>query len=186
MERFDDIQTHRTGVQENILKAFGVDIEKGVYVDNAENRKLGRVGRTYGKSQTDDPRKGDLVSVVGPTGMRATGKVVAVNGGDVTVHIKGNEYFSGRMTHNATAEQRKKEAAVKEEQRREEKRAELQRQLRVLDKQEERVRLDQDQDPEVLENMTDGNNPAVKRYGRMLSEIDRKRTAVKWQLKNLK
>lgn len=186
MEKFNNIQTHRVGVQENILKAFGVDIEKGVYVDNSENRKLGRVGRTYGKTQSDDPRKGDVVSVVGPTGMRATGKVVLVNGGDVTVHIKDNEYFSGRVTHNVTAEQRKADAAVKEEQKREEKRAELQRQLRVLDKQEERIRLDQDQDPEVLENLNDGNNSAVKRYGRMLEQIDRKRTAVKWQLKNLK
>lgn len=188
MEKFDNIQTHRAGVQENILKAFGVDIEKGVYVNNAENRKLGRVGRTYGNN-TDDPKKGDVVDVVGPTGMRATGKVVAVNGGDVTVHMGGNSYFSGRMTRNVTGEQRKadsdKRKAAREEDRKEEKRWNLQRQLRQVEKEIRRVDLDQEQDPDVLADPDNGDNPAVKRYGRELERLDRKRISIMKQLKNL-
>lgn len=188
MEKFNDIQIHRAAVQGNILKAFGVDIEKGVYVNNAENRKLGRVGRTYGNS-ADDPRKGDVVDVVGPTGMRATGKVVAVNGGDVTVHTGGNSYFSGRVTRNVTGEQRKadsdKRKAAREEDRKEEKRWNLQRQLRQVEKEIRRMDLDQEQDPDVLADPDNGDNPAVKRYGRELERLDRKRTSIMNQLKSL-
>ena len=188
MEKFDDIQTHRAAVQGNILKAFGVDIEKGVYVNNAENRKLGRVGRTYGKN-TEEHRKGDVVDVVGPTGMRATGKIVAVNGGEVTIHTGGNSYFSGRVTRNATGEQRKAESdkreAVRERQRKEEKRWNLQRQLRQVEKEIRRVDLDQEQDPDVLADPDNGDNPAVKRYGRELERLDRKRIAIRKQLKDL-
>jgi len=34
--------------QKNILRSFGVDIQKSVYKDNEENRKLGRVGQAFG------------------------------------------------------------------------------------------------------------------------------------------
>lgn len=185
MANFNDIQNHRQEIKDNILKSFGVDIEKGVYVDNSENRKLGRVGRSYG-NQGSTHRKGDLVSVVGPTGMRATGKIVSMDGDTVRIHIKGNEYFSGKVTDNSSAKQREKENAQKEEERKAEKRYELKRQLRILDKQEERVRLDQDQDSEVLANIEDGNHPAVKRYSRMLEQIDRKRDSIRGQLEKLK
>lgn len=45
------------GVQNNIQKSFEPDIEKAVYADTAENRKLGRVGQEYhrgkGKKEED-------------------------------------------------------------------------------------------------------------------------------------
>ena len=52
---FEDIKNHKAEVANQILKGFDSDIEKGVYVDNAENRKLGWVGRQYGgyKKQED-------------------------------------------------------------------------------------------------------------------------------------
>lgn len=187
MEEFRVARSHRESIQENILKSFGVDIEKGgVYVDNSENRKLGRVGRSYGKEGGSQHRIGDIASVVGPTGMRASGKIVAINGNEVRVHISGNSYFSGKVETNSSAKEREKKNAEREETRKEEKRWDLKRQLRALDKQEERVRLDQDQDPEVLANIEDGNNPAVKRYGRMLEKIDRQRDVIRAKLEKLK
>ena len=46
---------------EAIAKAFGVDIEKGrvgVYEDNAENRRLNRVGQQYGHKAEEKPSTG--------------------------------------------------------------------------------------------------------------------------------
>lgn len=55
------VDKKRKEIQNNILKSFGVDIEKalsGVYEDNVENRKLGRVGQKYGKDNksADEPQ----------------------------------------------------------------------------------------------------------------------------------
>lgn len=52
----------RRTVQGNILKAFGGDeLQKAVYVDNAQNRKLGRVGKEYGgkKNNIQDTKHKD-------------------------------------------------------------------------------------------------------------------------------
>lgn len=46
---------------EAMAKAFGVDIEKGrtgVYQDNAENRRLNRVGQSYGHKKEEEAPKG--------------------------------------------------------------------------------------------------------------------------------
>lgn len=58
MSYIEDIQSKRNQVRNNIAKGFGCefvkaqndtlgDIEKAVYADTAENRKLGRVGQEY-------------------------------------------------------------------------------------------------------------------------------------------
>lgn len=51
MNIFEQIAAKRVeielGVQSNIEKSFDTDIEKAVYADTAENRKLGRVGQKY-------------------------------------------------------------------------------------------------------------------------------------------
>lgn len=51
---------------EAIRKAFGIDIEKGrtgVYEDNAENRRLNRVGQSYGHKKQEEVRSGKKVGV---------------------------------------------------------------------------------------------------------------------------
>lgn len=56
----DDIKKAQQDRKDNILKGFDVEIEKGksgVYEDNAENRKLGRVGKQYGSSGSKDESK---------------------------------------------------------------------------------------------------------------------------------
>ena len=61
----NDIIKHRQAVQENIQKAFEVgfdanaELEKARYVDNARNRKLGRVGLEYGGKKKEEEKKGD-------------------------------------------------------------------------------------------------------------------------------
>lgn len=52
------LQGARALNNKQIVRSFTNDIEKAVYVDNAENRKLKRVGQTYGSKKNDDP-KGD-------------------------------------------------------------------------------------------------------------------------------
>lgn len=42
-------------VAPELQKAVSDELEKAVYVDNAKNRKLGRVGRAYGHKGTKDP-----------------------------------------------------------------------------------------------------------------------------------
>lgn len=57
---FEELNRRRQAVAENISKSFEPDIEKGrdgVYVDNSENRRLGRVGMSY----TDGFKRGTLV-----------------------------------------------------------------------------------------------------------------------------
>jgi hypothetical protein len=54
----------RRTVQGNILKAFeGDELQKAVYVDNAQNRKLGRVGKEYGgkKNNIQDTKHKDKI-----------------------------------------------------------------------------------------------------------------------------
>lgn len=45
------------GVQINIQKSFETDIEKAVYADTYENRKLGRVGQEYKRSEDKQEEK---------------------------------------------------------------------------------------------------------------------------------
>ena len=67
MSYIEDIQSKRNQVRNNIAKGFGCEfvkaqddefgeIEKAVYADTAENRKLGRVGQEYhlGKEKKRD------------------------------------------------------------------------------------------------------------------------------------
>lgn len=55
---FEDVKNHRDEVRGNILKSFEPDFEKarsGVYADTAENRRLNRVGQTYGNKKQEQP-----------------------------------------------------------------------------------------------------------------------------------
>ena len=55
---------------EAIRKAFGIDIEKGrtgVYEDNAENRRLNRVGQPYGHKKQEEEPAGDKRGAVAET-----------------------------------------------------------------------------------------------------------------------
>lgn len=53
------LQGARALQNKQVVESFTNDIEKAVYVDNAENRKLKRVGQTYGGKKGDDAPKGD-------------------------------------------------------------------------------------------------------------------------------
>lgn len=65
MGQLEDILKHQNKVQENIVKAFGYEVQKedcvekarvGVYADNAENRRLNRVGQPYGHKKQEEEK----------------------------------------------------------------------------------------------------------------------------------
>lgn len=68
----DIILKQRQMVQQRINKSFGVEIEKaeneldiekarsGIYADNAENRRLNRVGQRYGSSKQQESSNGNV------------------------------------------------------------------------------------------------------------------------------
>ena len=65
---------------EAMAKAFGVEIEKGrvgVYEDNAENRRLNRVGQAYGHKKQEEAPKGKQSSAQGQQGAGDIGKQAA-------------------------------------------------------------------------------------------------------------
>lgn len=172
---FEDINIRRQAVAQHIADTF----EKARYVDNAENRRLGRVGREYGRP-AGQPRKGETVELTSGTGRKVTGKLhevrQAANGDwEGSVHIRGNEYFAGKVTRNLTLEENERKARRGVAERG---LATARAELQKLGRQEARVLLDQEQDSEVLANMTDGNHPAVVKYSKMLTEIDKKKKAL--------
>lgn len=123
------------------------------------------------------PRRGETVELTGGTGRKVTGKLHevrrTVNGEwEGSIHIRGNEYFAGKVTRNLTREEKERQVRRGVAQRG---LATANAELQKLGRQEARVLLDQEQDPEVLANMTDGNHPAVVRYSKMLTEIDKKK-----------
>lgn len=61
----DSIQENQNQRKLNILKGFSdLDnfFEKAVYADNAQNQKLGRVGKTYGGTKKEDEPTGNKKS----------------------------------------------------------------------------------------------------------------------------
>ena len=65
---------------EAMAKAFGVEIEKGrvgVYEDNAENRRLNRVGQAYGHKKQEEAPKGKQSADQGQQGAGDIGKQAA-------------------------------------------------------------------------------------------------------------
>lgn len=170
----------------NILKS-----RSGVYQDTSENRRKHRVGQHYGGSEADVEeeipalKRGDRITVVGPLGQKVTGKFQETytdkNGNKFySVHIKGNDYFAGvSILRNHTRE----EKAAKRAQ---EKIEDLEYELRSLDKEEDRIRLDQEQDPEVLAHIEDGNHPAVVHYSDLLEDVAKRRAKVEEKIDTYK
>lgn len=84
---FEDIQNYREEVAQNIAKSFSSDLEKGgVYADTYENRKLGRVGQSYGRSGS----KKDDVSKKKVTNFGDHAKVI---------HDGGDKYFTTKSPY---------------------------------------------------------------------------------------
>lgn len=61
MGQLEDILKHQKAVMNNIAKSFVENSEdnlekarSGIYADNAENRRLNRVGQRYGSSKQDE------------------------------------------------------------------------------------------------------------------------------------
>lgn len=120
---FEELNQRRQAVAENIEKSFiDSDIEKarvGQYTDNAENRRLMRVGQNYGQANGGN-RKGDVVEVVA-NGRKISGKYYGPgrtydNKSAHTIHLGGNSYFVV-STENSTFKNLSEEKRISEKER---------------------------------------------------------------------
>lgn len=191
-EEFDLIQIP-FGV--SVEKAFEDELEKartGVYADNTENRRLGRVGLKYEQGY----RRGAKVTATLPTGRQINGTFHEFYGhGGKYVSIKGDDgHMYGVIPAKVSKQGGEKKAVTAEdkEQRKKEmmvKRAKLQ--IKQLRNQREEVSLDMEDAlsqeawtmadkegisfSEAMEKVAyDGNNPTVVEYGKQLAKIDDK------------
>ena len=90
---FEELKKHREEVANNIAKSFATDFEKAVYVNNAENRKLGRVGLPYGGKSSEKNYKSYL----------ANRKNTRLQNGATLIEGNGHKYIEGNK-HYTKAE----------------------------------------------------------------------------------
>ena len=207
MEDLFGINAHRQAVQENIEKSFQYisedDLEKartGTYKDNAENRGLMRVGQNYGEANGGN-QKGDVVEAV-VNGKTIRGKyekpgVDFYGNPSHVIHLSGNSYFNIDVKNatfkNITRSNRealKKEKSIKAENNRKEaarvaKINNRNQALYDLGKKEARIRLEMEEDPEVIANVENGNHPAVAKYAKLLDTIENKKHKIYLELREL-
>ena len=161
----------QNAVSDNILKGFDVDIEKarsGTYADNAENRRLMRVGQKYGESNNTF-KTGTPVRATLPTGRVIEGKYVEPYGRD-RHSIKDED---GKLYGVTTDKIEKISSQSKKSVSRI---ANLKNQINSLNRERKRVELDMEDELSQLseEERNDGNNRRVSYYGKELSKIDNK------------
>ena len=156
---------------ENISKSFETDFEKGrdgVYVDNSENRRLGRVGMSY----TNGFKRGARVTATLPTGKVISGKFEEFYGNGKYASIKTDDGH----TYGVTPDKVKLQSSPKKSS---EKKADVNKiksQIRDLQRERRAVEVDMEEELAQLgeEAINNGNNPVVKRYSSMLDKIDSK------------
>ena len=204
---FEELNARRQAVAENIEKSFQSvsedDFEKarvGQYKDNAENRRLFRVGKSYGNANGGN-RKGDVVeAVVNGKTIRGKFEGEGVNfygKKSLRVHLGGNSYYNidadNKTFKNLSQEDRdaskEKKRIEAEERRKDEARItkinNRKQALYNLGREEARIRREMESDPEVIANLEDGNHPAVVKYANQLNSVWKKRDKIYSELKEL-
>lgn len=169
----------QNAVTDNILKGFESDIEKarsGTYADNAENRRLMRVGQKYGES-SNTFKPGAKVRVTLPTGKVIDAMYVEPYGRD-RHSVKDDD---GRL-YGVTTDKIEKVKGVSsgrkptfsELSKIEEKADDLHQQLMDLKRERKQVEIDMEEELAQLseEERNDGNNELVSYYGKELDRID--------------
>lgn len=161
----------QNAVSDNILKGFDVDIEKarsGTYADNAENRRLMRVGQKYGES-SNTFKPGTSVRAILPTGRVIEAKYVEPYGKDRHSVKDEDGKLYGVTTDKIQKIGSQSNKSVFHI-------ANLKKQIDTLNKERKRVELDMEDELGQLseEERNDGNNKLVSYYGRALSKIDNK------------
>ena len=191
----------------DIVKAEEGDLEKartGRYVDSAENRKLGRVGKEYEKVN-HGYSKGEVLTLTLPTGQRVQGKYQDTYGKYVSIKTASGKLYgataenverTGRKAKIEAAEAKRAEqlansAATADERKAHQAKVRMQREISKLQRDRERVSLDMEEDmaqeaeqaaakngtdfaTEMERISCDGNNPTVVHWGKELQKIDDK------------
>lgn len=161
----------QNSVSDNILKGFESDIEKarsGTYADNAENRRLMRVGQKYGDS-SNTFKPGKQVRVTLPTGKIIDAVYVEPYGRDRHSVKDEDGRLYGVTTDNIekiTTQSKKGVNRI----------GNLKEQINTLNRERKRLELDMEDELGQLseEERNDGNNKLVVYYGRELSKVDNK------------
>lgn len=181
----NNIQEHRNFVQSQIEKSFADDIEKarvGVYADNAQNRRLMRVGQKYGESKNTF-KPGHAVKATLPTGKVIEAVYVEPYGVDHhTVRVGKNLY--GVKTANLEkigGQYAGREKTWYEKQAMYDKLDDLKDKYFELKRQRKETEVDMEEELGALgeEAFNDGNNPVVVKYGKELEKLDREMAKVK-------
>lgn len=181
----NNIQEHRNFVQSQIEKSFADDIEKarvGVYADNAQNRRLMRVGQKYGESKNTF-KPGNAVIATLPTGKVIEAVYVEPYGVDHhTVRVGKNLYGVKTANLEKVAGQyagRKK--TWYEKQAMYDRLDDLKDKYFDLKRQRKETEVDMEEELGALgeEAFNNGNNPMVVKYSKQLEKLDRQMARVK-------
>lgn len=168
----------QNSVADNIMKGFGVDIEKarsGTYVDNSENRRLMRVGQKYGES-SNTFRPGSKVRVTLPTGKVIKASYVEPYAKDrhTVKDEDGKLYGVTTDKIEKISGQSKRKMSFSETSKIEEKMDDLHQQIVDLKRERKNLEIDMEEELSQLseEERYNGNNKTVAYYGLELDRID--------------
>lgn len=185
----------RRMVQDRIEKSFdsglllSEEIEKarqGYYADNAQNRKLMRVGNKYGETKNTF-KPGHKVRATLPTGKVIEATYVEPYGKDKhTVKHEGKLYgVSTDKLEKIAGQYAGKKRSYAELSKMEDKLDELHSQLIDLKRQRRNTEIDMEEELAQAgeEAINNGNHPLVVRYGKELEKLDNKiaQTAAKYK-----
>lgn len=183
---YNPIEERKRMVQERIAKSFDtgfilqeeIEIEKarsGVYADNAENRRLMRVGQKYGESNNVF-KPGHKVRATLPTGKVIETTYVEPYGKDKhTIKHEGKLY--GVTTENLKkigGQYKGRKLSFYEAAAMQDKLDDLQSQIKDLKRKRKQTLIDMEEELGQLGYYPDGNNKLVIYYGRELDKIDDK------------
>lgn len=172
-------------IEERLQKSFENDIEKartGTYSDNAQNRRLMRVGQKYGETKNTF-KPGHKVKATLPTGKVIEAVYVEPYAADShTVKFDGKLY--GVKTANLekiSGQYSGRKKTYSERMAMYEKLDELKDKYFELKRQRKSVEVDMEEELGALgeEAINDGNNPTVVKYGKELEKLDREIAKVK-------
>ncbi len=191
-----NILYQRTATQLNILKAFGAspDLQKavsevfekgrtqsGVYANTSENRKLGRVGRRYDETQAKKTHKfksGEkaIATLYGGKKVEVTYNRPSWGGVHLVNDDKGSQI--GIRAENLTPIRKEKTKTETQGVKTSDLSGTIKKlgtQLKDLKAHRKQLLYDQEMEVGALgEEMNNGNNPTVKRYGKALEKLDSK------------
>jgi len=176
---------HRNFVVSQIQKSFDDELEKarsGVYADNAENRKLNRVGMQYGSTQNTF-KPGHKVKVTFDSGKVVDAVYREPYGKDKHLIAIGDKEYGVRTNQleKVAGQYAGRKKTFYEKQAMADKLDELKEQYYDLKRERKQTEVDMEEELAGLgeEVINNGNHPVVVRYAKALERLDDKIAKVK-------